>query len=189
MIFFTTLFLFSEAAADLWKLEGRVLYFSPANKATRNFYGAGFGEIHLQGCYRYCDPWEAFLDIGYGSRSGRVSEVSHESYKMRLYPFTVGLRYIYPFCENLQLNGAFGVNYSLLRQVNRYDSGNRYVSKNAFGAVAEVGAKYLIWKSFFADLFLGYRFLKFSSWRDDAGSSHPANFSGLSAGGGLGFTF
>lgn len=179
----------SALIADDWKLETRFAYFSPTHKSLRDAYGSGWGEVHLQGCYRVCGPWEAWLDVGYGVREGKKHLLGH-SPKIRLYPISLGGRYLMPICPGFQLFVSAGVTYSLLREIIEENDSHHFRSKNAFGGLVELGGRYLFYDRFYLEIFSAYRYLKFSSVKSSSSEiRNGVNFSGFVSGAGIGCTF
>ncbi|MFV0340895.1 MAG: hypothetical protein ACK5MA_09795 [Parachlamydiaceae bacterium] len=172
-----------------WKVEVRSAYFSPTMKELRNAYGSGWGEVHVQGCYRVCGPWEAWLDVGYGKRVGKHDLLIHAP-KIRLYPIALGIRYLFPICPGFQVFASTGVVYGLLREILKGENYNHYHSKNAFGGMLELGGRYLFYDCFYLELFSSFRYLKFSAVHSSSAAvRHGVNFSGFLSGAGLGYTF
>lgn len=179
----------STLLADDWKLETRFGYFSPTTKNLRDAYGAGWGEVHVQGCYRVCGPWEAWLDVGYGVREGKKHLLGH-SPKIRLYPISLGGRYLIPICPGFQLFAAAGVTYAMLREIIEENDSHHFRSKNTFGGLVELGGRYLFYERFYLELFSTYRYLKFSSVTSSSSAvRNGVNFSGFVSGLGVGCTF
>lgn len=179
----------SFLSADIWKAEVRAAYFSPTSKNLRDAYGSGWGETHLQGCYRLCGPYEAWLDVGYAKREGKKSFLGHAP-TVRLYPITIGGRYLMPICPGIQLFASAGLTYAMFREIFKENGSNHSRSKNAFGGIVEVGGRYLFYQCYYLELFTSYRYLKFSSVNSSSSEiRHGVNFNGFLSGAGLGITF
>ena len=188
-LIFALLLPLNGLTAGDWKVEARAAYFSPTSKNLRDAYGSGWGEAHIQGCYRFCGPWEAWLDVGYAKRVGKNDLLSHPP-KIRLYPVALGARYLLPICPGVQVFASAGAAYGMLREILKESDSTHYNSKNAFGGVFELGGRYLFYDALYLELFASYRYLKFSSVHSSSSEvRRGVDFSGIVSGAGLGYTF
>jgi len=182
-------------------VETKVAYYRPFDHMVRKIYAPRLANYQLEATYPFSTEkkiWNQFNVWGAVNyiRTEGESLWLRERSKMRTVPLTLGIKWMWPFRDeikenDLQLYIGLGMRYFFVRIDNETHYAIEKVTFNGMGGVAEVGGLLYINPRVFLDFFMDASYRRFHSSSKDG---HPVTrrslqAGGFSAGGGIGFTF
>lgn len=173
-----------------WSVEFRVAAFFPQNHKVRSIYSNAWADYQVQIGKRFWCNWQVFGEFSGFQKDGHSS--FGDKTTLRVFPFTLGAKYFFNLCSNLEAYVGGGAVYSLLRIKDDSPYVHRHVSKGQFGGVIKTGLVYTFCNCWFADLFADYLFQRFSYHGvscDPFVYRHTADLSGFKLGLGIGYQF
>lgn len=173
-----------------WSIEFRVAAFIPTNKRVRNVYSDVWADYQLQIGKRFCNDWQVFAEFSGFEKEGHRSFCSKP--KLRIFPITLGGKYFFNLCSNLDAYVGGGVVYSFLRIKDGSSFIHHHISKDRVGGVIKTGLTYTFCNCWFVDVFADYLFQHFSYHNVSCNpfiSRRTSDFSGFKVGGGIGYNF
>lgn len=170
-------------------LEVKVGYFNFTNYHLRKIYKSGGCDVQLAGTYPLWSIWNIYGAVEYAERSGH-SLGGHEKTRIRVFPISLGIKAVIPFCDCVDLYGTIGPRYFFVRQRNHSDYVDKRVHQNGVGGFVGAGILYDFYDCLKLDLFGEYSFRKLHfSHHKSRVQGHDLDVSGYCVGLGLGYTF
>lgn len=195
---------FKRNAYKNWNLgvsaEARVVYYRPVSKRVRRIYGSGWADYQLEIAKRFsvCNglEWSIFAGVSGFSVQGRSYSYKDKT-RLDLIPISLGLKFLFPLCYNIDffLGGAGCYSFLHIKDNSHYVHKDR--KKEGWGGLAQTGFYYYPCRNVAFSLYADYLFQKFhfngdrlsSSHSSDYVQEHTVNLDGYSVGGGISFIF
>lgn len=173
-----------------WSLEFRVAAFIPMDKRARDIYSNVWADYQIQLGKRFWNNWQIFGEFSGFQKQGHSS--LGDKTKMRIFPISLGVKYFFNLCSNLDAYVGGGVVYSWLRIHDESPYVHQHVNHSQFGGVIKTGLIYTFCNCWFVDVFADYYIQRFS-YRgvscDPYVTRQTAHLDAFKVGGGIGYNF
>lgn len=166
-------------------LEAKAAWYYPTSSCFRSMYSSGNGIYSLEANFQFANHWYA-----YTSGSFFISGEGDSTYSIWFIPVTVGVKYLrHHIAFNYLWSWYVGVGgVATYVQIQDHDPGyETHINRLGGGGNTQLGGIWYITKHFLVDIFAQYTFNYIPTSDETCGDT--ANLSGLSLGGGIGWTF
>lgn len=166
-------------------LEGKAAWYYPTSKHFRNIYGWGNGIYSLEANFEFAKNWYAYSSGSFFIAHGHSEGISYKT-TIWFLPITLGIKYLrhhiaydYLWAWYAGLGGV-----GTYMQIHDHDPFiSQHIDRWGGGGNAQLGGIWYVTEHFLIDLFAQYTFNYVPT------KHQTANLSGLSLGGGIGWTF
>jgi hypothetical protein len=165
-------------------IELRSAAFFHSSKRFREIYGRVGASYGFEVSTRYRNCLAIWVNYDQFSKHGRVHGECGGKTRVDIYNASLGVNYLYPFCNCFEAYAGLGGSLSRINLKNRSHCFHEEKSKLAGGLVLKSGIIYYFSCNWFLDLFVDYLYqpVKFHH-------HHCVDIGGVKAGGGIGVSF
>lgn len=168
-------------------IEIRSAAFFHSSKLFRRLYGNVGTSYELEVSTRFqdcleLDNIEIWANYDQFSKHGKVRHCEGAKTRIDIYDISLGLNYIYPFCNCFEAYAGIGSSLSSVVLKNKSCCFHEKKSKLAAGIVLKSGIVYYLSCQIFLDLFVDYLY-------QPVNFHHRVDVGGVKIGGGIGWKF
>lgn len=195
-LLFALVVLTQIVSLQAYDVEARVAYFIPEDNRLRHIYGNnGFAEYELEAsmplcccCECACD-WDAFANLAYYDKKGRVSSCVPAKSEVTHWAFNVGVKRYFDICEIVRPYLGLGAGFAHVRFHDKSPFVRQHRDKWGVATLIKSGIKYDVTCNIFLDLFVDYTYHFFNFNRYSCSNVRSVNTGGFKIGLGLGYQF